>query len=105
MKDNENPWYHSGFYFISAKTGQHIPNGGALFLIHKEMLTYDHCVADAAGLAAICGELKAIAQDFRRKHTKGKCIDVSLAVGLDEAYIHAGRITYTCIGVKNLPRK
>ena len=85
-------------YFINAKSGVHIPEGGALSLIHAKMQSYDRCIATMTALEDICLTLNKIAEDYAAIHPKGPKIQVRLLMGAD-AYISASRVTYRCLSV------
>lgn len=86
------------FYFIDARCGRHIPQDGALAQINAKMQAYDRCIVSRTTLEDICLSLNEIAEGFDRKHTRGRHIRVDISFGAD-AYIHAGRATYTCLSV------
>lgn len=85
-------------YFINAKSGVHIPEGGALSLIHAKMQSYDRCLATMTTLEDICLTLNKIAENYAAIHPKGRKIHVKLLTG-EDAYIRASRVTYHCLSV------
>lgn len=85
-------------YFINAKSGVHIPEGGALSLIHAKMQSYDRCLATMTTLEDICLTLNKIAEGYAAIHPKGRKIHVKLLTG-EDAYIRASRVTYHCLSI------
>lgn len=84
-------------YFINAHYGGNIPCG-VLSLINEKMQSYDRCIASATTLIDICLTLNKILEDYNSEHKRGRRVSVKLSFG-EDAYIHVGRITYTCLSV------